>query len=59
MEFRLVAGPGLRSPVKRDYEPREILTSPPHVMSRSYYITANLHLTVSGKLWVNEDGGKV
>ena len=28
----LVAGPGLRSPIKPDYEPDEILTSHPHII---------------------------
>lgn len=37
-----VAGPGFRSPVTRDYEPREIPTSPPQMTNRD--ILARLSL---------------
>ena len=39
----MVAGPGLRSPIKRDYEPREILTSHPHVKEQEYYSSTMFH----------------
>ena len=35
----LVAGPGFRSPVKQDYEPCEIPTSPPHIKERGNFTT--------------------
>ena len=49
---KIVAGPGSRSPVKRDYEPRKILTFHPQVANKGILARLCLFDNLFGKIFM-------